>query len=83
VAIEPFQSEYPQQWKSEVQLQAEVLDIIKPLLAQLPHISLDLYRALDLASTAIIADTLGPTTTKLNLILSTDEPGGAAALYGW
>jgi hypothetical protein len=80
VTICPFQHiEYQERPQVQAKVQADVLKTVKPLLSMLPHISLDLKEAPDVASTTIIADRLGPTTTKLNLGLSTNTTGGPSA----
>jgi hypothetical protein len=55
--------------------QREVLHTVQPLLTQLPHVTLTIYKDLGLPSTAIIGDVLGPTTTKLRLQLCTMQQG--------
>jgi hypothetical protein len=76
VTIWPYQwYEYRGKQQIEAKVQADVLVTVQPLLAMLPHISLHLERDTDLAATSIIADTLGPTTTKLKLFLPTNATG--------
>jgi hypothetical protein len=61
--------------RAEEEVHAEIFEAVKPLLPQLPHISLHLHHALHLACTRVIADHLGPTTTRLHLYLETYQPG--------
>jgi hypothetical protein len=76
VTIWPYQwYEYRGKQQNEAKVQADVLLTVQPLLAMLPYISLHLEKDTELASTSIIADTLGPTTTKLKLFLPTNATG--------